>query len=211
MAGGTLASGDYAGDDGHRKGTWPDRRLARAERTRSEILDALIDLISRGSHRPTAEELAHRAGISRRTIFNRFEDLDQAFFAAAALEARRQRHLVADLPAKGPLALRIRATCRQRRQLFEAIGPVVGAAYAQSRESSRFDVALAEHHRQLRAQLVVTFGPEIASKGSESGFVLDVLDLSTNWLTWNMLRLHRGHSPAAAEEMMAFSARSHLS
>jgi AcrR family transcriptional regulator len=211
MAGGTVASGGITGDEQLQNGTVGDRRLARSELTRSQILDALIELIGRGPRRPTAEEVARRAGISRRTIFNHFGDFDQVFFAAATLQAHRYRHLVADIPARGPLVVRIRTTCRQRRQLFEAIGPVVGAAYGQSRESARFDAALDEHHRQLRQQLVVTFRPEIASKGSESAYVLDLLELSTDWLTWNMLRIHRGRSPAAAEEMMAFSARSHLS
>jgi AcrR family transcriptional regulator len=52
-----------------------DGRRLRSERTRQAIMDAYIELLREGPEIPTAAQIATRAGISTRSIFERFVDL----------------------------------------------------------------------------------------------------------------------------------------
>lgn len=60
-----------------------DRRAALKERHRTSIIDAADALIAeRGSGRFSVDELADRADVARRTIFNHFASLDDVVTAA---------------------------------------------------------------------------------------------------------------------------------
>ena len=64
-----------------------DRRAALKERHRTAIVDAADALIrERGSARFSVDELADRADVSRRTVFNHFSSLDDVVTTACARE-----------------------------------------------------------------------------------------------------------------------------
>jgi hypothetical protein len=119
--------------------------------------------------------------------------------------ATRYQDLVTLLPPSGPLASRILATCRQRRRLFELIGPVLRVAQDKTEGSPRFDRALTQHRARLLRQLTRTLGPEIDAHGSDVGVRLETLTVATGWRNWNMLRLDIGHSAPSAERLLAFT------
>lgn len=58
-----------------------DGRTARAERTRNAIVDAHLALIDEGDLNPTGERIAERAGISPRTLWTNFKDMETLFAA----------------------------------------------------------------------------------------------------------------------------------
>lgn len=58
-----------------------DGRTLRAERTRAAIIDAHMALMLEGDPQPTARRVAERAGVSLRTLWGHFADLE-ALFAA---------------------------------------------------------------------------------------------------------------------------------
>ena len=127
-----MGDRDGEGSRGPKARTWVNRsgaptdgRLLRGERTRLQIIDATIELIHAGNPQPTSAEIAGHAGISGRprTMFSHFGGLE-VFCEAAYLRIRSGSGPI--LPAKGPLDIRVRATCRQRRQLFEASGRYSG-------------------------------------------------------------------------------------
>lgn len=53
-----------------------DGRVERSASTRRRILRAVRELILRGTIDPTANEIADRAGITTRTLFRHFSDMD---------------------------------------------------------------------------------------------------------------------------------------
>ena len=56
----------------------PDRRLAQKQRTRQQILTAAAELLEGGlPGRFSVDDLVEKADVSRRTIFNHFESLDE--------------------------------------------------------------------------------------------------------------------------------------
>ena len=182
-----------------------DRRLARGVRTRREIVDSLIDLINRGNPHPSTRLVAARAGVSLRTVYHHFGDVEILFLSAARFHLSRHQSLVADMPPQGPTEARIRAVCHQRRLLFEEIGPVLRVANARAQRSPGLHEVLVGHRSRLRAQLAFTLGPEIAARGSEARVVLEALEVATGWQSWNALRFEAARSASSAEQFMAFA------
>jgi AcrR family transcriptional regulator len=179
--------------------------VARGIRTRSSIIEAMIDLIVEGNAEPTSRQVAHRAGVSVRLVFHHFGDLHHLFTSAAAHQASRSLELIGLLPPHGPVETRILLVCRQRRRLFEANAPVLRASYARSPASNAVTESLADQRIQLRRQLVITLGPEIDARGSLAPIVLDALDVAAGWHSWSALRFDAGHSAASAEQIVVFS------
>lgn len=179
--------------------------MARGIRTRSSIIEAMIDLIVEGHAEPTSRQVAHRAGVSVRLVFHHFGDVRQLFTRAAAHQASRSLSLIGILPPHGPVETRIVLICRQRRQLFEANAPWLRASYARSPASTALTESLAGHRTLLRRQLDVTLGPEIGARGPQAPVVLDALGVAAGWNSWSALRFDAGHSAASAEQIMVFS------
>jgi AcrR family transcriptional regulator len=165
----------------------------------------MIELIGDGISNPTVHQVARQAGVSDRLIFNYFDDLEDLFCQATELQAARHRSIVAAIPPNGPVAPRILGISRQRRELFEVIGPVLRVAYSRSQASPNLKAVLAHHRVMLRQQLTVTFRPEITARGGQAQIVLEVVDLATGWQNWNALRFDAGHTAPSAEKIMVFA------
>ena len=68
-----------------------DGRIARGARARAAIVDALLALIEAGELRPSAARIAERAGVSLRSVFQHFKDVE-SLFAAMADRQRERPH-----------------------------------------------------------------------------------------------------------------------
>jgi len=108
-----------------------DGRSARALRTRKAIVDAVIDLIQEGEIKPPAPRIAEKAGVSLRSIYQHFEDLEALFAAAHSRYTERLLATVAEIPAEGPFEERLEAFVEQRAHLLEFITPARRAALLQ--------------------------------------------------------------------------------
>jgi TetR/AcrR family transcriptional regulator of autoinduction and epiphytic fitness len=166
-----------------------DGRSARSQRTRLAVVDALLDLLRGGNPRPTAKEIAERAGVSLRSVYVHFDDLDDLFGAAT----RRQIELVAPLlvvvPATGSVAERAETMMRARAEIFEELGPVRRAAELQEPFSPALARSLHDIRAAGRADLERVFAAELERLSTEErqrrAAVLDVLCGS---VTWDQLR-----------------------
>src|SRR5712691_387739 len=105
-----------------------DGRSARAARTRDAVVEALLSLLDEGNFRPTARQVAERAGVSLRSVYVHFDDLEDLFTAAAHNHFERMRDLVESIPGDGPLESRLDAFVRQRERIHEASAQVRRAA-----------------------------------------------------------------------------------
>ena len=83
-----------------------DGRTARAARTNDAVVDAWLSLIEEGDLRPGARRIAERAGVSLRSVFHHFEDLETLYATAAERQLRRF-FSGPPLSAEGSLAERI--------------------------------------------------------------------------------------------------------
>jgi TetR/AcrR family transcriptional regulator of autoinduction and epiphytic fitness len=203
VAGRNVARGAITGD-GSRPMPSSDRRLIRGERTREAIVEAEVELIDAGNPRPSVRQVAERAGISVSQIYYHFGSVEVLVVKAAAMQVSRHCLVVAVIPPRGPVDVRIRATCHQRRRVLETVAPVLRVAYSRGPGSPPLDDVLAEQRALLRRQVAATFGPELSSRGPQGGLLLEALDVATGWQTWDALRLHRGHSASAAEKFVVY-------
>src|SRR5437764_15268085 len=66
-----------------------DGRHARSERSRQAMVDAVLDLLKEGVLRPSSAQIAERAGVTQRTLFNQFGDMDSLIGAVASRQVQR--------------------------------------------------------------------------------------------------------------------------
>lgn len=166
-----------------------DGRLARSARTRLAIIDALRALHHDGDLRPTATRVAERAGVSLRTVWQHFDDLESLLAEAGRRDYEIAMTFVAPLDESAPLPERVRALVHQRAQMYDALAPVWRAARLQEPFSPQL-----RHNRDRllelgRGQLLRLFDAELAAVPAEArDAVLAALQAATNWSTWESLR-----------------------
>src|SRR5260370_25161184 len=121
--------------------TKSDGRSARAERTRDAVVDALLALIHEGELRPTAARIAERAGVSLRSVFQHFDDMEALLASAGARHIDRIGELARPLPYDSPLERRVRALVDQRSRIFEFTTPVRRSSMLQEPFSAALQAA----------------------------------------------------------------------
>ena len=193
------------------RGRPADRRLARSAATRTAVVDALLGLIESGDLRPTAPRIAARAGVSLRSVFQHFADLEALFAAAADRQTEKIRSLGRRLEPSGPLARRVTAFVVQRRRILEAIAPVRRAALLMEPFSAEIQTRLAQARRLGRVELERVFAPELAvRRGAARTEVLAALAAASSFSAWEALRTHQRLSVARAQRVMAVTLRALL-
>jgi AcrR family transcriptional regulator len=181
-----------------------DGRSARAARTRDAVVDALLSLLDDGNLRPTARQVAQRAGVSLRSVYVHFDDLDDLFTAAAHQHFERVRDLIERIPDHGPFETRLDLFTRQRARIHEASAQVRRAAVLQEPFSNALAEVLALARNLSRAEIELVFGKEIGRrKGDGRTCVIVQLDMLSSATTWETLRLQYDQSPDEAREIVA--------
>src|SRR4051794_23912967 len=122
-----VVSGDGVTGDG----VTGDGRAARSARTRRAIVDALRALHHEGDLRPTAPRVAERAGVSLRTVWQHFNDLESLLVEAGRRDFEIAFDFVTTIEESAPLRSRLEQLVRQRARMYEAMAPVWRAARLQ--------------------------------------------------------------------------------
>lgn len=177
-----------------------DGRTARALRTKAAVVDAMLALIEEGDLRPTAPRIAERAGVSLRSVFQHFSDLDTLFRAAAERQFTRHAELHRSVAPDLPVGERIAAFAEQRCRLWAGVAPVRLAAEVNEPFSAELTPLLEFSCKALRSEIEWLFGPELAALDEgERGAVLDAVDAATSFPAW-MHQRHRLHHGAERVE-----------
>jgi TetR/AcrR family transcriptional regulator, regulator of autoinduction and epiphytic fitness len=179
-----------------------DGRALRRVRNQDAVVEAILDLLTEGHPQPTAHQIAGRSGVSMRSIFRLFEDMEALHRAAISRQVERVTAMVALLDDDGPVAGRVAALVDNRAEVFEAITPVRRFALRLAPQSPPIREELARAARRFREQLVVVFGPEL-DDAAQGGQLLEGLDVATSWETWDRLRTVQDLSPAQATATVA--------
>jgi AcrR family transcriptional regulator len=163
-----------------------DGRVRRGERNREAIVDALITLLEEGHEDPTSREIAERAGVSLRTVFQHFDDMEALCAAVSQRQIERIWSNLEPLPAcEAPFEARVDALVAQRAYLFEAIGPTRRAAQNALASSPALLRGLARSEAFLRRQIIELFEPEL---GADNGDRIAAVDFAASWEAWDGLR-----------------------
>ncbi|MEX1194424.1 MAG: TetR/AcrR family transcriptional regulator [Dehalococcoidia bacterium] len=192
-------------------GTRTDGRTARSTRTRDAVVAAFMQLIDAGNLRPTAREVSTAAGVSLRSVFQHFVDLETLFAEAADRQVARVQHMAADVPGNLPFGERLTRFVESRGALLEAVTPVRRAALLQAPFSPEIAGRLKWARDLNREEVERVFRPELTALAPpERELALPALSAATDWYNWETLRTHDGLARAEAQRIMSRTIRALL-
>ena len=169
-----------------------DGRRLRRTHNRAAVVDALVELFEQGVYQPSTGEIAERAGISPRSLFRYFDDVDDLHRAAIACQLDRARPLLElDVSPVAPTDAKIARVVDARVRLFETIEPAARAARVVAHRRPIVAATLDESREYLRNQLRQLFAPEL---DGTCAALLPAVDALCSFETYELLRVHQGLS-----------------
>lgn len=189
-----------------------DGRRARSQRTRAAVAQATLDCLEDGILRPSAKQVAERAGVSTRAVFRHFDNMETLLREISELHVARVMRQIPPVATEGPLDRRIDALVRHTAWRNEIIAPVRRA----SQLWEPFSEVVRERHawlrRATRQQVRAVFASELGtSSDAERRDRTAVLCALLSFGYWEELRRHERLSNAAAIRMLRGAVRAVLS
>ena len=198
---------DVSSDD-----TPVDGRAARAAKTRDAIADALLDLLAAGQMTPTAKEIAERAGVSVRSVYVHFDDLEGLYCVAATRYFGRIAPMLAPVAAEGSVEDRAYALVRQRVRLYSQSGAIGRATRLHAQSSPTLERIVRDGRSRSRTDLERVFARELEPlANAERNRVVAMLDVLCGPEAWETLHLHHDLGLDSSTECLAEAIILHLS
>ncbi len=178
-----------------------DGRRQRSERSRAQIVAAMLAVIEGGDMDPGAAAVAEAAGVSLRTVFRHFEEMDSLYRELnAQLEADILPMVLTPFEARDWQG-RAREVVTRRARIYERLMPFKTAAHAR-RFQSRY--LMDAHLRFLaieRAALQAILPAEVRSNTA----LFAAFEMVTGFQSWQRLRQDQNLEPEDAEAAMRFA------
>ena len=167
-----------------------DGRHARRERNRLAVVDAMLALYGEGHLDPSSDEIAERAGLSPRSLFRYFDDLDDLVRVAISRQHERLQPLAyLDVSVDAPLADRVGRLVAQRLRLFDKIASVGIVSRLRAPFQPLIACELALLRSLLRRQVEQLFAPELEAGGKErAAGAIAAIDVLTSFEGFQLLR-----------------------
>ncbi len=210
---GVTIDGSDGLDDARPDGPVPperqDGRQLRRQRNREAVVDALLDLYRDGNLRPSTEEIAARSGLSPRSLFRYFDDVDDLTRTAIVRMEGRAVALVpvAAVPSDR-LVTKVAAIVDQRFRLFDAVGSAAAVSRLRSPFQPILSARLTRNRSFLRLQLATLFAPELDLLGPPAAsMALAAADVLCSFEAHQLLLNDQGLSTAEAKSATATALR----
>ena len=183
-----------------------DGRHRRRVENADGAVRAMLELFEETGGLPTVAEVAERAGISPRSVFRYFDDVDA--LTRAAIDARfREAAAYAVLPSlPTDLAGRIELLSASRANLYAFVGSTARLVRARHQDNPIVAEMVGRSRSLLRLQLSEVFGPELTALGARAEVTLDLLDVLFSLESWTLFIDHQHHSVETARAALAFAA-----
>ncbi|WP_139984381.1 TetR/AcrR family transcriptional regulator [Nocardioides litoris] len=181
-----------------------DGRVLRGQRTRAACIEAFLRLVADRELRVTGARVAEAAGVSVRSLWAHFPDLE-ALHDAAARELWHG-YLTGHQPltGDGPLDQRLGRWCAQRAEELEDLAPYAVAAALREPFSPALRESRARFVGSIVVEAQVVFAAEL--EGAATGRLQAVVAASAYpcWTTW---RDDLGLDVAGARDAMTATLR----
>ena len=165
----------------------PDGRRRRAQDSRRRIVEAMIELVREGDLQPSAEAVAARAGVGRRTVFRLFSDMEGIFREIHAI-MREKVEPVRNIPLMGDTPeARLHALVERRVLFFEEIMWVSAAAAIHRHGSPQLQADHSAIQNELRQIMQQVLPANIAADRE----LCEALDAAMSIDMWRRLRLEQ--------------------
>ncbi len=161
---------------------------------------------------PGPAEVATRSGVSLRSVYRYFEDMETLVRAAMTRHLDRLQPLfVIENPGAGPLVDRVDQLVDQRLRLYDAVAPMMRAAVLRVRSNDLIRERLEENRRGLRHQIAEVFAPELGElTAGVSREVVAALDVLLEFESMEHLRRERSMAEPAARQVLVRAVKSML-
>jgi AcrR family transcriptional regulator len=177
-----------------------DGRRLRSERSRAQIVRAMLALLRAGEMHPSAAQVAEAAGVGLRSVFRHFSELDVLYAEISKIVQDEIMPLIASPLEGATWKDRLDRMVTRRADLYERVLPMKVAAGLR-RFQSPF---LMQEHRTFlkmeRSSLIAILPP---AKQKDQAF-LAALEMSVSFQAWRRLRQDQMLSPKDAERAMRF-------
>jgi AcrR family transcriptional regulator len=180
-----------------------DGRVARRDRNRVAVLDAVIELFADGDLEPSPEAVARRVGLSLRSVYRYFDDRDALIRAAIDRQVEQVMPLFV-IPAigRGPLDERVERFVACRLRLYEQVAAAARATRARAATDEIVRRQLEVTRRALRDQIERHFAPELDALADRGGARLAAIDALCSFEALDHYRAHRGFSPGETHGLL---------
>lgn len=164
-----------------------DGRRRRSERSQVAIVEATLALINEGKQVPTAQQVADRAGVSIRSFFRHFADMDALFLSADEMLGASYEALFAVSDRSGALPERISRAVEQYGSAFEQLSGLILCTQALAWRFPVLQERYAYHQKRLRDELELWL-PEAATALRSRR---EAVHAVTSFEMWHRLREHQ--------------------
>ncbi|WP_208006683.1 TetR/AcrR family transcriptional regulator [Aeromicrobium phragmitis] len=186
-----------------------DGRARRSERTRAAIVDAHVRLLRGGELRPSAKQIAEEAGVSVRTLWGTFGDMESLFAETVDYWFASDDALAEPIDIDQSLDERIAQFCKGRERRLLNIAPAARAALLLEPVSPTLQSSREGHIDRVRQEIARVFAVEI-DRSDDPDTLLDALAVATSWNAWSLLHDDHGREAAACRAAMELTLRALL-
>ncbi|MFM8529457.1 MAG: TetR/AcrR family transcriptional regulator [Ilumatobacteraceae bacterium] len=139
-----------------------DGRRLRGERNKRAVVDALLALYEQGEVQPSAARVAELAGVSERSVFRYFDDMEYLAATAIAVRYEQVRKFFLGLDTSGSFDERLAAIIDHRVRLYDRISPVARGSLVAATRSTTVARVIETRRAILRQQAIEQFEVELA-------------------------------------------------
>ncbi|MCU4183652.1 TetR/AcrR family transcriptional regulator [Acidiferrimicrobium sp. IK] len=180
-----------------------DGRVRRGQRNKEAVVTALLALIEEGDLQPRARDIAARAGLSLRSVFSHFDDVEALYCEAGTRTLGAIEPMLAPADPLLPLADRVAVVVSRRVGALEVVAPVASAARLREPFSAQLRANRDAVRQLFLTQIECSFAAELGRlDGDERRVTVDALLLAGSFAAWYTLREEHGLTVEAASAVL---------
>jgi TetR/AcrR family transcriptional regulator, regulator of autoinduction and epiphytic fitness len=189
-----------------------DGRSLRRERNRQDIVDALLSLIENGETEISAALIASKAGLSERSIFRYFDDVNDLYRSVCDLAFSKEiEYALIDDAGVGSLDTKIENFVNQRVRIYTMNEKIAPAARSFAFKNPIIKNQLVVGRKLLRTQIMKHFAEEFSVFDKQQQQVaVAIIDSLTTFEYYDMMRSDQRMSVQAIKSVLTESIRKAL-
>ena len=189
-----------------------DGRSLRRERNRQDIVNALLDLIETGETEISAALIASKAGLSERSIFRYFDDVNDLYRSVCDLAFSKEiEFALIDDAGVGSLDTKIENFVNQRVRIYTMNEKIAPAARSFAFKNPIIKNQLVVGRKLLRNQIITHFSEELSAFDKQQQQVaVAIIDSLTTFEYYDMMRSEQKMSVQAIKSVLTESIRKAL-
>ena len=189
-----------------------DGRSLRRERNRQDIVDALLGLIENGETEISAALIASKAGLSERSIFRYFDDVNDLYRSVCDLAFSKEiEYALIDDVGIGSLDTKIENFVNQRVRIYTMNEKIAPAARSLAFKNPVIKNQLVLGRKLLRTQIMKHFAEELSVFDKQQQQVaVAIIDSLTTFEYYDMMRSDQKMSVQAIKSVLTESLRKAL-